>query len=129
MQMSEEQETFNRKFQKELNSGAIALVLLAVLDQAREPLYGYQIAKILEEDTGQDLTMRQGSLYPALRSLERSGMLVSEVEPSSSGPPRRYYRITPGGRTVLAEWTGIWRRNTGFVERVLKGDHHHAADR
>jgi PadR family transcriptional regulator, regulatory protein PadR len=125
--MTDELDATNRKFQRELNSGAIALVLLAVLGRAERALYGYQIAKILEGESGGGLTMKQGSLYPALRSLERSGLLMSEVEPSSSGPPRRYYRITPTGLAVLEDWTAIWQRSTGFVDRALKGEHH-AAD-
>ena len=55
--------------------------------------------------------MHQGALYPALRSLEKGGLLASEVEPSVSGPPRRYYRITaPGERTLktmLQHWTTL----------------------
>jgi PadR family transcriptional regulator PadR len=120
----EEVENPNRKFQKELNSGAVALVLLAVLDQAKEPLYGYQIAKHLEK-SGHDLPMvKQGSLYPVLRSLEKGGLLESEVEPSTSGPPRRYYRITAEGRSVLAQWASIWQRSKGFVDAVLEGEIH-----
>jgi PadR family transcriptional regulator PadR len=126
--MTDDPEALNRKFQRELNAGAIALVLLGVLGRARKPLYGYQIAKLLEGESGEGLTMRQGSLYPVLRFLERSGFLVSEVEPSSAGPPRRYYRITRSGRAVLTDWTAIWRRSTTFVERVLEGETHEAAD-
>jgi PadR family transcriptional regulator PadR len=120
----EEAESTHRKFQKELNSGAVALVLLAVLDQAKEPLYGYQIAKHLEKQ-GKDLPMvKQGSLYPVLRSLEKGGLLESEVEPSTSGPPRRYYRITALGRSILSQWASIWQRSKGFVDAVLEGEIH-----
>lgn len=115
----------NRKFQKELNAGTIALVLLGILDQATEPLYGYQIAKLLEADVATDAAVvKQGSIYPVLRSLERFALLKSYVEPSTSGPPRRYYRITEAGRSRLREWVGIWQQNKEFVESVLGGNHH-----
>lgn len=115
----------NRKFQKELNAGTIALVLLGILDQATEPLYGYQIAKLLEADVATDAAVvKQGSIYPVLRSLERFALLESYVEPSTSGPPRRYYRITEAGRARLREWVGIWQQNKEFVESVLGGNHH-----
>jgi len=115
----------NRKFQKELNSGTIALVLLGILEQAKEPLYGYQIAKHLEADpSGEVAVVKQGSIYPVLRSLERYALVESYVEPSSSGPPRRYYRITEAGRQRLEEWVSIWQQNKEFVESVLGGDHH-----
>ena len=110
-----------KKFQKELNAGIASLVLLNVLNQSNEPMYGYQIAKMLE-DNGQELPlMKQGTLYPVLRSLEENGLLSSHVEPSVSGPPRRYYKITTEGSSTLKEWIGIWNQTQMFVETILKG--------
>ncbi|HMZ06606.1 MAG TPA: PadR family transcriptional regulator [Anaerolineales bacterium] len=110
-----------KKFQKELNAGTSSLVLLAVLNRSGEPLYGYQIAKMLEE-SGPDIPMmKQGALYPVLRSLEENGLLESMVEPSVSGPPRRYYKITKDGRTALEEWTELWKQTKKFVDTTLKG--------
>jgi PadR family transcriptional regulator PadR len=112
----------NKKFQKELNSGTAALVLLAVLERAEEPMYGYQIARHL--DTGsEEVPVKQGALYPVLRSLEAGGLLASQVEPSVSGPPRRYYQITEAGRETLRQWVEIWNRTKTFVESTLKGNH------
>lgn len=121
--MSDSQTT-NKKFQKELNAGTVALVLLGVLDQAKEPMYGYQIAKRIETETDELAMMKQGSLYPVLRSLEKNGLLESRVEPSVSGPPRRYYRITKSGRKTLKEWIDIWDQNKTFVDAVLRGNYH-----
>jgi PadR family transcriptional regulator PadR len=109
-----------KKFQKELNAGASSLVLLSVLSRSKEPLYGYQIAKMLEE-SGDLPMMKQGTLYPVLRSLEDNELLESEVEPSVSGPPRRYYKITKAGREALAEWQEIWKNTKKFVDAILKG--------
>jgi PadR family transcriptional regulator PadR len=111
----------NKKFQKELNAGTVSLVLLGVLSRAEEPTYGYQIIKQIETTRDSLPMMKQGALYPVLRSLERSGLLESTVEPSVSGPPRRYYRITDTGRRVLDEWTGIWHETKTFVDSILKG--------
>jgi PadR family transcriptional regulator, regulatory protein PadR len=110
-----------RKFQKELNAGTVALVLLAILDATGEPLYGYQIAKQLEGASAGTLPVKQGTLYPVLRSMEEQGLLASKVEPSVSGPPRKYYTITAEGRTVLAEWRDAWRRTRDFVDATLEG--------
>ena len=76
-----------QKFKKELNAGTVSLVLLAVLAEAEEPMYGYRIAKELGQRSGGRPALKQGTLYPVLRSLEKSGLLASEVEPSVSGPP------------------------------------------
>ncbi|GAB3039936.1 PadR family transcriptional regulator [Oleiagrimonas citrea] len=109
-----------KKFEKELASGTVSLVLLSVLAQAGEPMYGYQIAKRLE-DSGGVLGGKQSTLYPVLRNLDAAGLLQSRIEPSVSGPPRRYYRITETGRAVLAAWTATWRDTRDSVDAVLGG--------
>ncbi len=110
-----------RKFQKELNAGTVALVLLAILHASAEPLYGYQIAKRLEGAADGGLPVKQGTLYPVLRSLEEHGLLTSRVEPSVSGPPRKYYSITDGGRQALQGWKAAWARTRDFVDATLEG--------
>ena len=110
-----------RKFQKELSAGTVSLALLAVLAGAGEPMYGYQIAKRLEQVGEGVLAGKQSALYPVLRNLEGSGLLESFIEPSVSGPPRRYYRITAVGRDVLRAWADAWRATRDSVDSVLQG--------
>lgn len=113
-----------RKFQKELNAGAVSLVLLAILGRSETSLYGYQIAKRLETaavESG-EVPLKQGTLYPALRSMEEKGLLASYVEPSVSGPPRKYYAITDFGRETLEKWKDVWSRTRDFVDATLEGD-------
>ncbi|PKQ19620.1 MAG: PadR family transcriptional regulator [Actinobacteria bacterium HGW-Actinobacteria-6] len=119
--MTEISESIVRKFQKELNSGTVSLVLLAILDQSSEALYGYQIAKRLEGAAVESMPVKQGALYPVLRQLEAQGLLGSTVEPSVAGPPRRYYTITPAGREVLEQWKVTWSRTRDFVDGTLEG--------
>jgi len=114
----------DRKFLKELNAGTSALVLLSVVGRSSEPIYGYQIAKLIDAGSEDAPMMKQGALYPVLRSLEKAGLLESTVEPSVTGPPRRYYRITEEGRAALERWTAIWSENKNFVDSVVKGTHH-----
>ena len=119
-----DQEQLLKKFQKELNAGTASLVLMSVLAQSQAPMYGYQIARLLEDRSENTPLMKQGALYPVLRSLEKAGQLTSEVEPSVSGPPRRYYRITDAGRDTLVVWTEIWRQTDAFVNAILEGEKH-----
>lgn len=107
-----------RKFQKELNAGLIALVLLSVLERAQEDLYGYQIAKRLQGMSDGGSPMKQGALYPVLRTLSAHGLLASRVVPSYAGPPRRYYRITAAGRETLVRWLSVWTTTRDFVDAV-----------
>jgi PadR family transcriptional regulator PadR len=65
--------------------------------------------------------MKQGALYPVLRQLESSGLLESNVEPSVSGPPRRYYEITSEGKETLVIWQGVWKQMKLFVDKAIKG--------
>ena len=110
-----------RKFQRELSAGTVSLALLAVLASAPGPMYGYQIAKTLERSGEGVLSGKQSALYPVLRNLEGAGLLQSHVEPSVAGQPRRYYQITPPGRTALAEWAAAWRATRTSVDSVLEG--------
>ena len=111
-----------KKFQKELSAGTVSLVLLAVLARSDEPLYGYQIAKRLEQTGDPLLGGKQSALYPVLRNLSAAGLAESHVVPSVTGPPRRYYRITTLGRQALSEWTGSWRTTRDSVDSVLEGN-------
>jgi PadR family transcriptional regulator PadR len=108
-----------RKFRKELNAGAASLVLLALLERAAAPMYGYQIARCLEEAAGGEPLVKQGTLYPLLRTMESYGLLQSEVEPSVTGPPRRYYTIAGQGREILPLWRGVWEQTRDFVDSIL----------
>jgi len=110
-----------RKFQKDLNAGLVALVLLAVLSASTEDLYGYEIAKRLQKANEGEALFKEGTVYPVLRALSAAGLLTSRVVPSYAGPARRYYRITDAGREVLREWSSIWRQTRDFVDRFIEG--------
>ena len=109
-----------RKFQKELNGGLVGLVLLAVLAESNEDLYGYEIAKRLAHANDGTSIFKEGTIYPVLRALSAGDLLTSRIVPSYSGPPRRYYRITEQGRNVLAEWQLIWASTRNFVDRFTE---------
>ena len=119
--MDAQRENMLRKFQKELNAGTVSLVLLAMLERSSDPMYGYEIAKGMSAGMGEGVPVKQGTLYPVLRSMEGNGLLSSRVEPSVSGPPRKYYTITDHGRGVLSEWKAAWARTRDLVDATLEG--------
>lgn len=119
-----DQDALAKKFQREMNTGIASLVLLSIVERAGEPLYGYRVARLLEDYSHDAPIMKQGALYPVLRSLESSGLLESKVEPSVSGPPRRYYTITKAGRQTLRIWEQLWKQTKTFVDAILKGAIH-----
>ncbi len=120
------QET-HKKFRKELSAGTVSLALLSILAQAEEPLYGYQIGKLIgagnEGPDASAVSVKQGAIYPVLRSLEIQELLSSERELSDSGPPRKYYQVTESGKETLTAWTEIWKETKTFVDKVLGGDY------
>ena len=108
-----------RRFQKSLNGGIGALVLLSILDKSAEDLYGYEIAKRLADANGGASIFRDGTIYPVLRTLAGAGLLTSRIVPSYSGPPRRYYRITAEGREALAQWRSVWGETYALVQHFV----------
>src|SRR5580698_6566743 len=101
------EDSSGKKFQKDLNGGLVGLVLLAVLNESAEDLYGYEIAKRLAIANEGMSIFKEGTIYPVLRAMSAGNLLTSRIVPSYSGPPRRYYRITDQGRQMLAQWTAI----------------------
>ncbi len=112
-------DALSRKFQRELSAGLTSLVLLSVLAEADTDLYGYEIARRLSSDDAPAAPFKQGALYPVLRNMSGAGLLTSRVVPSYSGPPRRYYRITPLGHEVLAAWRETWLSTRAFVDTIV----------
>jgi PadR family transcriptional regulator PadR len=99
----------------QLLHGVLDVCLLAVV--ADEPAYGYEMTKRLEErGLG---AARQGSIYPAVARLERSGLLESFAQAGNGGPPRKYYRLTDAGRRALADWSSEWVAARTAVDSVL----------
>lgn len=106
-----------KKFQRDLNSGLMSLVVLSVLAEAEGDIYGYDLGKRLRQAREGEQLFNEGSLYPVLRSLAAAGWLSSRIVPSYGGPPRRYYRITDDGRNILARWRTVWLDTRDFVDQ------------
>ena len=114
----------DRKFSRELSSGITSLALLSILNDADEAMYGYKIAKEMSAGKDDFQLIKQGGLYPVLKSLEKNELLESTVEPSVSGPPRRYYSITTSGREALVRWRILWSKTGDLMKIILGGRIH-----
>ena len=108
-----------KSLQKQLNSGASSLVLLALLHRRRRPMYGYEVARELERQNGGSIPMKAGALYPALRSLEKQGLLSSHTELSEEGRARKYYKLTKAGADTFKHWKKAWEDTKTFVDTIL----------
>jgi PadR family transcriptional regulator PadR len=97
--------------------GHLDALLLAVLDD--EPRHGYAIIEALQERSGGELALPTGTVYPALRRLERAGYVESAWS-TVGGRERRTYRLTTAGRRVLAAERAAWRDFTTVISAVLR---------
>jgi DNA-binding PadR family transcriptional regulator len=88
--------------------GSAELAVLALLNE--EPLYGFEIAKRIEERTGGALRFTMASLYPMLYDLERRGCVKARWENNPAGRDRRYYSLTPAGKQELVPLRLEWQR-------------------
>ena len=93
------------------------MLILAVLSE--KPNHGYAIARDIESRSQNALQTGEGALYPALRTLERTGQVVSRWEMQESGPARRTYQLTDEGRKKLAAQILAWRQFSEAVETVI----------
>ena len=99
--------------QVQLLKGVLEMCVLALL--SREDGYAYDIAARLSELIG----MGEGTIYPLMRRLQTDGLVKTYLAESDSGPPRKYYRLTPAGRTTLAAQTAEWNGFTAAVANIL----------
>jgi DNA-binding PadR family transcriptional regulator len=98
--------------------GHLDALILAVVEPA--PLHGYAIMEALAVRSGGALDLPTGTLYPALRRLERAGYLSSAWS-TVGGRRRRTYQLSPAGRRALAAERSEWRAFAAVVEDVLGG--------
>jgi PadR family transcriptional regulator PadR len=98
--------------------GTLALMILKTLD-ALGPLHGYGLARRIEQISGNQLALNQGTLYPALLKLEQMGWIASEWGASESNRRARFYTISRAGRKQLKAETTNWARAADIVSRFL----------
>lgn len=96
--------------------GHLDALLLAVLDD--QPRHGYAIIEALRERSGGELALPTGTVYPALRRLERAGY-VSSAWSNVGGRERRTYQLTDAGRAVLADERSSWDSFSRVIGAVL----------
>ena len=99
----------NAQFKK----GALELCVLAIVSEG--DCYGYDLVTQISEH----ISITEGTIYPLLRRLKDDGQVETYLQESSSGPPRKYYRITEHGREVLASSTQEWNDFVAGVYSIL----------
>ncbi|MFT3687251.1 MAG: PadR family transcriptional regulator [Phycisphaerales bacterium] len=114
-------ESIADRAQRDLGVGTAWLVVLATIARASSPVHGYEIARSLSASPqGGNGTaapavvgVKHGTLYPILRTMEAEGLVTSTLVPSTQGPARRCFTITPAGRATLEAWAASCAHGAG----------------
>lgn len=97
----------------ELRRGTL---ILLVLSQLRQPMYGYSLVKKLNDN---QIPIDANTLYPLMRRLESQGLLKSQWDTGES-KPRKYYQITKEGTAVLEKTKEYWKIFSTNVDKLLE---------
>ena len=101
----------------ELPQGTLDLLILRTL--AIEPRHGWGIAERIEQVSDEVLSVKQGSLYPALHRLERRGWIKARWGSSENNRRAKFYELTRAGRKQLDAETGLWKKLAAAVGQIL----------
>ena len=103
---------------REQKKGSAELMILSIVES--RPRHGYEIGKLIETRSQGQLKFHVASLYPLLYRLERRGWVAGRWVERPGERRRRYYRLTPAGRRVLADQKDTWRAFVAAVNRVVR---------
>lgn len=104
--------------ERSIVQGTLDMLILRTL--ALEPMHGYGIGTRLTQISRGVFNVNAGSLFPALRRLERDGLIRGEWQASEHNRRARYYSITASGRAALRRQTRQWAAQSGAINLILK---------
>ena len=99
--------------------GYIDLIVLSLVSSG--PSYAYELARTISAVTDAEYTIKQTTLYSAVKRLEMAGLVTSFPGTSESGKPRTYYQITALGVAHLELKIEEWRDTKSVVDRFVEG--------
>jgi len=99
----------------QLLKGVLEGCILAVIE--KEPVYGYELSKKLQEAGLLDVS--EGTIYPVLLRLQKNGLIRGKMQPSESGPNRKYYYLTKEGEEALQLIAEEWEKISKPVQHLM----------
>src|SRR4051795_4700726 len=106
---------------RELKKGSAELLILSLVED--QPRHGYDLSKLIEARSGGLLAFRVASLYPLLYRLEKRGWIAGRWIEKAGQRRRRFYRLTPEGRRVLAAQRDLWQQFVEAIARITRTEH------
>jgi len=111
----------NQSSDREWKKGSAELLILSLLEV--RPRHGYDVSKLIEQRSRGTLRFHAASLYPLLYRLEKRGWVQGRWVEKSGQRRRRYYRLTPQGRKVLASQRHGWQVFVEAINRITEVEH------
>ena len=108
-------------FDRELKKGSAELLILSLIEH--RPRHGYEISKLIEQRSEGVLKFNVASFYPLLYRLEKRGFITGRWVEKAGQRRRRYYQLTPQGKTVLKEQRSSWAEFVNAIDRITGGEH------
>ena len=106
--------------ERELKKGSAEMLILSLVEARAR--HGYELSKLVESLSGGVVRFNVASLYPLLYRMEKRGWVQGRWVEKPGTRRRRYYRLTPGGRKVLAQQRSRWEAFVAAVNRVTRGE-------
>lgn len=107
------------KIDKSLVTGSTTMLILELLKSGDK--YGYEMIEELEQRSQNIFTLKAGTLYPLLHTLEQQGMIESYDSKADGARPRKYYRLTKNGTKLLEDKKNEWKVFSSAINRVIGG--------
>lgn len=95
--------------------GILEGCILAIIE--KKEVYGYELSMMLQT---YDLQVSEGSIYPILLRLQKEGAIEGKMQPSPSGPNRKYYFLTERGKEMVEKFENDWSSMKGSVDHLLE---------
>jgi DNA-binding PadR family transcriptional regulator len=105
--------------QQQMRKGTTNVVILKLLVDVGEPMYGYQIIRRLEERSGGYFEFKEGLIYPRLHQMEREGLLRSKWLGEPGTRRRKVYTVTEAGHRRLKEDLALWQSFSATLDQML----------
>jgi PadR family transcriptional regulator len=109
------------EYDREFLTGTVGVLLLSLL--AEREMYGYEMLQEAERRSASAFTLKEGTLYPALHQMERSGLLKARWRRIEGGRSRKYYSLTRKGRRMAESKRRQWTQISAAMRAILGGAH------
>ncbi len=105
------------EYDREFFTGTVGVLILGLL--AEREMYGYEILQEAERRSERAFQLKEGTLYPALRQMERSGLIKGRWRDAESGRSRKYYSLTAKGRRRAESKRRQWASISAAMRAIL----------